>query len=216
MIGENTPMTSVVSGDFDDDGDVDFVAACRELSRIEIYAGNGIGGHSKVLEVDVPSAAYVAAGDIDGDGLIDFVGTGSVLWTALSGATPPPAPISEVVRPKVTGILINELLPKNDSIGIAEDGMKNSDAIEIYNATFAAVDLEGWKLSLVTAGGETREYVVPSAVVMGAGGRQVFVCRKGNSVLHTGYKLPAEGGALQLIDPAGAVVEISMARTHRC
>ena len=207
-IGGIGAVNSIAEGDFDNNSTTDLALVCAENSRLEIYTGDNNGTFAQVLEVPVPSAAYVVAGDIDGDGKDDLAGTGSVLWTALSGSTPPPVRLEETTRPALeTGVVINEVLPKNDSFRLVGDDLRKSDAVELYNATGQEVDLAGWKLRLLTTTGETRDFAVPESSLLPARERGVFVCRTGSSPLHTGYKLPAEGGTLTLFDAGGAVVD---------
>ena len=186
-------VTAVVGGHFDGDELRDFAIACEGTSRLEIHA-QGEFGYEPVLDVDVPSAAYVAAGDIDGDGLTDLAGTGSILWIALSGTVPPSMPLTTISRPSVSGVVVNEILPKNERVRLPADGFLPTDAVEIFNNTEGAIDLLGWSLSLLRTNGETDEFTVGSSVPVAAGGRAVFICRTGSSALHTGFKLPAEGG----------------------
>ena len=209
-IGGGLAASSVAGGDFDDDGVQDFAIACGENSRLQIYTGTGAGSgvYGLSLDLDVPAAAYIASGDLDGDGLVDLVGTGSVLWTALSGGAPPaPEPLTETVRTKLSGVFLNEILPKNDSFGIEGDGYRTSDAVELINATDAPVSLAGWTLRLIKLDGETSDFTVETSELVEPGGRVVFICRTGTSGLHTNYKLPAEGGRLVLSDAGGALVD---------
>jgi len=209
LIGGTRSVKSVAEGNFDGESSArDLAVACAESSRLEMYSGDGAGEFQLVLEVAVPSAAFIASGDIDGDGKDDLVGTGSVLWTALSGTTPPPVRLEETTRPALeSSVVINEILPKNDSFRLVGDDLRKSDAVELYNATGQEVDLAGWKLRLLTTAGETRDFTVPGSELLPARERSVFVCRAGSSGLHTGYKLPAEGGTLTLFDAGGIVVD---------
>ena len=88
IIGGGNPASSIAGGDFDNDGLLDFAVACEANSRLQIHTGISGGLYALSLDLDVPSASHIAAGDIDGDGLVDLAGTGSVLWTALSGSSP--------------------------------------------------------------------------------------------------------------------------------
>ncbi|MGI9243086.1 MAG: FG-GAP-like repeat-containing protein, partial [Verrucomicrobiales bacterium] len=207
IIGGGNPASSIAGGDFDNDGPLDFAVACEENSRLQVYSGQAGGLYGLSLDLDVPSASYIAAGDIDGDGLVDLAGTGSVLWTALSGSSPPPSQIDETARAGISGVLINEILPKNDSFGIESDGNRSSDAVEVINASEQAIDLQGWKLRLIKLDGETSDHTISEPLPVSPGARVVFVCRKGDSPLHTGYKLPAEGGEVVLLDALAAPVD---------
>ncbi len=170
IIGGGDPASSIAGGDFDNDGFPDFAVACEENSRLQIHSGQSGGLYGLSLDLDVPSASYIAAGDIDGDGLVDLAGTGSVLWTALSGSAPAPAQVSGTARARLSGVLINEILPKNDSFGVETDNYRNSDAVEVINATDSAIDLQGWKLRLIKLDGETSDHTIQASTPIGPGG----------------------------------------------
>ena len=82
---DNFPR-SIAGADFDGDSQRDLVVACQILSCVTILIKAGDGPeYVPALTVDVPSGRFVASGDLDGDGHADLVGSGDVLWVALSG-----------------------------------------------------------------------------------------------------------------------------------
>jgi hypothetical protein len=210
-LGSDTPVSSIASGDFDGDSVRDYAVGYDETATVKIYSMSGTGVLSSVLETDVPSVKFIASGDIDGDGMPDLAGSGAVLWTALSGSQPAPAPLQTSDRQTKQGFLINEILPKNDSFGIPENGGKKSDAIEVFNDTASAINIFGWTVRLLTTLGETRDFIVPVSTLVPSQERFVIVCQDGisatSSAVNTGYNLPSEGGQITLLDTDDMIVD---------
>jgi hypothetical protein len=205
--GIEFPTSSMATGDFDGDGDDDLAVSCKILSCIHILTRNGAGTFVPVLGVDVPAGEFLATGDLDGDGLADLVGSGTVLWTALSSRqaqrTAPPA--LSLIRPEVAAPVINELLAINSDLPLDADGGRRSDWLEIYNGAASAVSLNGWKLRLIrtneSTGWRTNIFVFPNTNALPAKGRLLLVCSdRLRSPYHTGFNLPGEGGILSLLD----------------
>lgn len=67
--------TSVVLGDIDGDGDLDFVAANSTGNSLSIRFNNGTGEFSGFQELSVNQIRSVAIGDIDNDGDLDLLAT---------------------------------------------------------------------------------------------------------------------------------------------
>ena len=221
--------SSAATADFDGDGDEDLATACAAASCVSILLGDGAGSYVPFLTVDVPAAQLLASGDLDGDGLPDLVGTGGVLWTALSGHlqrtnAPPPLPGP---RPSAPQVVINEILPINNSLPLDEDEGRNSDWIELYNGADVGSTLAGWRLVVVltnvTGIAETNsfgftnqftptnwvvttnEYVFPNGAFLEPGGYRLIVCTRNlRSQFHSGFPLPGSGATICLFDAQGA------------
>lgn len=207
--GIEFPTSAMVTADLDGDGDEDVAIACKVLSCVSILTRNGDGDYVPALSVNVPSGSFLATGDLDGDGKPDLVGSGSVLWTALSSRRAQvTAPVTiDMPRPTVPKLLINELLAINSSLPLDDDGDRTSDWVEIYNAGTNAVSLNGWKLRL-EAGSTNQEFSFPPTAFFAPSNRLLLVCSETKRTLyHTGFRLPGDGGALALISPAGTEVD---------
>ena len=164
--------------------------------------------------MDAPRTTYLATGDLDGDGKTDLVGTGSVLWVALSShqtaAAPPLA--ATVTRPKVENLVINEILSNNSSVPVPDPAFTDGtiygtvDAVELFNGGAGPVTLNGWKLQLITVT-ETKEFIFPAGKVLAAGERHMLLATTNTtgSPWATGFPLPKEGATLCLCGPGGTV-----------
>jgi hypothetical protein len=208
--GIEFPTSSVAAGDFDGDGDQDLAVSCKILSCVTILTRDGSGNYVPVFTVDVPSGEFLATGDLDGDGQPDLVGSGTVLWTALSSrrAQKGPAPPTAPTRPEMAGPVINELLAINSALPVDADGGRHTDWVEIYNGATNAVSLNGWALRLIrtndSTGWKTNVYLFPATNALPSQGRLLLVCSDHlRSPYHTGFNLPGEGAILSLLDAGG-------------
>ncbi|MBL8618283.1 MAG: CotH kinase family protein [Deltaproteobacteria bacterium] len=105
------------------------------------------------------------------------------------GASPPPPPVK-----------INELMAKNQSVVQEADG-RFLDWVELVNLGDAALPLDGWRL---VDDGEGA--ALPAGLVLAPGGHlRLRLDEEGGGDLP--LALSAGGGALQLIDDSGALVD---------
>ncbi|HMC27556.1 MAG TPA: FG-GAP-like repeat-containing protein, partial [Verrucomicrobiae bacterium] len=207
---ETVVTVSPVTGDFNGDGFADVIAGCVNRNCVSISLGRADGSFDQPFFINVPSSQLIATGDLDGDGLPDIVGTGEVLWTALSSRAPalglPPA--AAVQRPLPGRALINEVLAANSSIPLAQDGGRMSDFVELFNGGGTPLPLLNWKLRLERTNNvgliTTNDYSFPTNAIIDAGQHLVLVCSdKLRSPFHTGFTLPAEGATVCLIRADG-------------
>ncbi|MEY2409993.1 MAG: hypothetical protein QOF48_2663 [Verrucomicrobiota bacterium] len=209
--GVEFPVSSMATGDFDGDGRDDIAVACKVLSCVTILTRDGTNDYAAALSVDVPSGEFLATGDLDGDGKPDLIGSGSVLWTALSSrrAQSGPPPVSQTTREIVPQPVINEILAINSGLPLEVDGDRLSDWVELYNAGSTSISLNGWKLRLRNSAGiVTNEFAFPPTAFFGPKGFVVVVCSETKRTLyHTGFRLPGDGGALSLVNPAGVEID---------
>ncbi len=207
--GTEFPASSLVSADFDGNGINDMAVACQILSCIVVLTADEGGKMVPALSVDVPSGRLLASGDLDGDGFADLVGSGAVLWTALSTRSGDIAPIpSKGERVSEPGPVINELLAINNRYTLPNSLGRRPDWVEIYNGASEAVDMSGWILTRMKIynpeGNPTREYKFPAGSIIEPGGYQVVVLAKTlRDEFHTGFRLPGRGGLLHLFDAQG-------------
>ena len=223
--------STFVFADLDGDGDSDLASICASNSclTIEVFTN---GQYITALTVPVPVTRYLATGDLDGDGFADLIGSGDVLWVALSSRKATNAPPSDLLdgRGAAAGVVINEVLSSNTGLPLAEDAGRTSDWVEIYNGNAQAVPLAGWRLMLVRtntvisavtngfAGSNqlvlvtnsvvlTNTYAFPSDAPLAASSHRVLVCSdRVRTPYHTGFNLPAEGGLLRLLNAQGVEV----------
>jgi hypothetical protein len=200
------PTITPVIADFDGDGRPDLVSACADKSCVRVSLGLPGGGYGEPFEIGAPSSQLIATGDLDGDGRPDLIGTGEVLWTALSSRGPAPAlPRGvQILRQIETKPVINELLANNSSFPLPNDGGRNSDFVEIFNGGKASVSMLNWKLRLARTNSTglrtTNDFLFPPNTTLAAEARLVVVfSEKIRSPFHTGFKLPAEGAELCLL-----------------
>ena len=160
-------VSSVVFGDFDADGTRDMAVSCAVQSCIWIYTARE-GRLVPSLEVDVPAGRYLTVADLDGDGKDDLIGSGEVLWTALSSrrARRGPPPVLEGEREKKAGPVLNEILAVNNGLPVAADEGKKSDWVEIHAGV--ATSLAGWRLRLTDLDGSVEEFTLPPGASVGA------------------------------------------------
>jgi hypothetical protein len=213
--GTDFPASAVAIGDFDGNGTRDVAVSCRVLSCISILTPDTNTIYKPALSVDVPSGEFLAAGDLDGDGQADLVGSGSVLWTALSSRRAQPTPATTTVNPTrdvTPRVVINEILAINSSLPLESDNDRNSDWVELYNAGTGSLSLNGWKLQLTQTnaleGQITSTFSFPPTAFLAPRAYLVIVFSEVKRTLyHTGFRLPGDGGHLVLLNSAGQEVD---------
>ena len=71
--GTGTGPSSLITGDFDGDGDLDLATILNSIGSISILKNNGSGAFTQTSTVSVGTAPYgITAGDFDGDGDLDL------------------------------------------------------------------------------------------------------------------------------------------------
>ncbi len=208
--GTDFPASSLTQGDMDGDGIDDLAVSCRILSCVTILKGDEAGAFDPAITVDVPAGAFIRAGDVDGDGLTDLVGSGDTLWIALSSRSPEAgAPYTgSPKRPPMPQVVINEILPSNSRYRFDWSGTETPDCVEIFNGLDQGLDMRGWKLRRIdqpeTDDEEIQEFTFVGGL-LGPKERLTLFCsnRVDQSRLHTGFKLPASGTTLELLDANG-------------
>jgi hypothetical protein len=215
--GTAFPVSSLGAGDFDGDGDDDVAVSCRVLSCVTILTNAGDGELLPALAVEVPAAGFLAAGDVDGDGFADLVGSGDVLWTALSSrrARRSAPPTLSPERTAVPGPVINEILAVNNAVPLPVDNSRTPDWVELYNSSPTPFFLTGWQLvlePLVVESGAVeppRIYAFPPGTRIEPASHLLLVFSESRrSPYHTGFRVPGAGGTLRLRDAAGRDVDV--------
>ncbi len=215
LAGVDYPASGLALGDYDGNGTQDIAMSCRILSCIALLTQGENGKYQRALEVDVPSGGFLASGDLDGDGLADLVGSGDVLWTALSSrrASTKVASGETTKREKLPRLVINEILARNNDLPVDAGGGKKSDWVELYHGGQETIALGGYKLEMSFRNeelGETfaRTYAFPAEAKLDPGGFQlVFFSGSKRSLYHTGFKLPSKGAELCLRDANGDEID---------
>ena len=104
----------------------------------------------------------------------------------------------------LAGLRVNEAMPVNRSTLADEDG-DYSDWIELYNASDAPVNLEGYALS--DSDDKPARWRFPDVTLEAGAYLTVFASGKNrrdpDAPLHTGFRLSAADGAIHLYDPDG-------------
>jgi hypothetical protein len=104
-------------------------------------------------------------------------------------------------------LFINEIMSSNENNLADEDG-DFSDWIEIYNASDASINLEGWTLS--DDENELDQWAFPNANISANGFILVFASGKdriNTAEFHTNFKIKSEGEALFLSNPNGLIID---------
>lgn len=105
------------------------------------------------------------------------------------------------------GLMINELMPSNRTV-LMDGDEAFSDWIELYNASGAPIDLEGWVLSDDDI--NRQKWTFPAYTIQPGEYLLVFASGKDRrdpaGELHANFRLSSEGEALRLYDPKGDVI----------
>ncbi|HUR47040.1 MAG TPA: lamin tail domain-containing protein, partial [Candidatus Saccharimonadales bacterium] len=208
------PVSDILFADLDVDGKKECVVSCRDLDCLSVFTQLDDGTYAFVLSMDAPASRFLATGDLDGDGKPDLIGSGRILWTALSSHAPQTTPPLNLTgqRPRLGGIVINEFLANNTAFNIDSDGDRFVEWVEIYNASPTSRPLNGWKLRCVapSSNGQkvTNDFTFPPVAFSPSGKYTlVYFSETKRTLYHTGFKFPAEGGTLLLLDASGHEVD---------
>jgi len=215
--GTSFPVSNLTTSDLDGDGDAELIVSCLVFSCITILTRGEDGEYGPALTVDVPAADHIRAGDLDGDGQADLVGSGEVLWTALSGKRPEVSGPSEVdgSRPSAQRVVINELLAINDSLAFPETLLRTSDFVELFNGSNNPVDISGWTLGRTSPTQEVegvipRAYTFPPQSIV-LPGSYLLVLLDGKDEIEyphrVDWRLPGGGAKVLLLDRAGDLMD---------
>ena len=205
--------SSFIYADLDADGDDDIASICAEAACLEILTLTN-DMYAPVFTVPVPVTRYLASGDLDGDGLADLVGSGQVLWVALSSrsTTNSTAESLNSYRTLDGGLVINEVLSRNDTLQLSADGGKFTDWIEIFNGGETNINLAGLKLLLIrtnelTTTVSTNLFHFPNDIIRTNSHRLIICSGSFMGSYHSGFALPAEGATLVLLNATGAELD---------
>ena len=103
-------------------------------------------------------------------------------------------------------VVINEVMAGNTRTFADEDG-RYWDYIELCNTSGADVDISGWYLSDDVA--DSMAWRVPEGTVVPANGYLLFYASGQDTLLHTNFRLSAEGEAAVLTNDKGQIVSIA-------
>ena len=103
-------------------------------------------------------------------------------------------------------VVINEVMAGNTRTLAAEDG-QYYDYIELANTSGADVDISGWYLSDDAA--DSMAWRIPEGTVVPANGYLLFYASGQDTLLHTNFRLSAEGEAAVLTNDKGQIVSIA-------
>jgi hypothetical protein len=208
------PVSDILLADLDLDGKKECVVSCRDLDCLSVFTQKEDGTYAFVLSMDAPASRFLATGDLDGDGKPDLVGSGRILWTALSSHAPQSTPPLNLLgqRNRLTGLIINEFLADNTAFTVDSDGDRLVEWVELFNAGATSFSLNGWKLRCVAADKNgvvsTNDFTFPPVAFSPAGKyTMVYFSETKRTLYHTGFKFPADGGTLVLMNAAGHEVD---------
>lgn len=133
--------------------------------------------------------------------ILALIATVTLLTFSNGGVQPVASSISE------TAILINEVMPANQSILVDIDG-DCSDWIELYNATGHTFHLAGY--GLTDDPSKPGKWLFPDVSIPPEGYLVIFASGKskvGGKEIHADFRISADGEKLVLTDPQGEVVD---------
>lgn len=206
-------LTHSVSGflfaDLDSDGKKDFVVSCRDLECLSVFTPRDDGTYVFAVSMDAPASRFLATGDLDGDGKPDLIGSGRMLWTALSSHSPqttPPLSLSGQ-RARKKSLVVNEILAINTEMPVDSDGERTVEWVELFNGGETSDSLNGWKLRSIgpdkSGLSATNDFLFPPTAFSTPGKHLViYYSESRRTVYHTGFKLP-EAGTLVLLNSSG-------------
>ena len=205
--GTAASSSSIAIGDFGGSGLPEIVLGSRLFSSVTVLSKTQAGEYVPSLAVDVPSGRLLARGDVDGDGKDDLVGSGEVLWTALSGQPPRKSdPLTESPPERIGGLVINEVLASNSRFQVGPN-RKAWDWIELFNGSPVGappLQLAGYRLNMVARNAEHGSFLF-GPFELESGAHLLLYCtdRKKNVAFTTNFNLAKEGATLTLLKPDG-------------
>ncbi len=109
--------------------------------------------------------------------------------------------------PEIPSVVVNELLPKNSSHGVDQDG-EYDDWIELYNPADVDQDISGFYLS--DSKKQPDKWKFPEGTIIGKMGYLIVWCDEDTTQagLHTNYKLSADGENVVFADTLLQVINI--------
>lgn len=207
------PVSGFLFADLDSNGSKDLVIACRDLDCISVFTPGEDGSYAFAASMDAPASRFLATGDLDGDGKPDLIGSGRILWTALSSHSPQTTPPLNLVgqRAQKKSVVINEILASNDAIPVDADGGRTVEWVELFNGGDNSDSLNGWKLRSIgpnkSGTWSTNDFAFPPTAFSTPGKHLVvYYSETRRTVYHTGFKMP-ESGTLLLLNAAGQEVD---------
>ena len=75
--GGSTRPLSIVAGDFNGDGSIDFAVGHEAISNVSIFINDGNGNYNSRSLISVSGVSIITAGDINGDGITDILSANS-------------------------------------------------------------------------------------------------------------------------------------------
>ncbi len=171
----------------------------RLPGRLDAGNGNGIDTDNNAADFilePTPTPRSTQAlpeppGAADSDIMTD-PGAGAVPPVAATDSSTDAAPVPQAYAPvDITELLINPMAPFTDA---------NDEFIELFNPTDSPINLGGYTLR---AGSKFHSYYVLPSTTLPSGGYAAFYSAQ------TKVSLPNTGGAVEVLDPAGMVVDVT-------
>lgn len=109
------------------------------------------------------------------------------------------------VQKGVSQVYINEFLASNTGKTVDPDFNESADWIELYNAGSESVNIGGYFLT--DNFNDRSKWQIPAGTQIGAGGFLLLWADGRDTLLHTGFKISADGEELALCNPQGEILD---------